>query len=326
MGVTGRERVASRLVGWYPVQWSRDGRTEEMREMLHAHAQTAGGQLSTAELADLAVRLLSARGAAVLPQAARRRVAELALVTGSALAAALFLSAEWQPWASEGRGHIHHMFGPFFTDGPLVYLPWLVMTATALTGHRRMATALSTVTGLLTGTAVIASLVLPIWRPHMVVVLALALLQIGTLPGLGAVTRSSSQRRAVMTAATLTAAAALSLRMANLNDASLDSRSWFYLAAQGSSSGFNRLQTVLPIAVPCALLIAAVVTWKHRGWFSAAAVVSLPWILLALQFSDLDTRLGQSFLIVACSLCWAVLIAAGRLAVVYLNRKPVPAA
>lgn len=316
-----RLRLATWLVARYPAAWRRDGRDKEMLEMLAEQDLASCGRLPTSELVDLGAHAIGARWATVLPAAARRRVATLSLVTGTGLAVGLFMVGEWRPWRST-KAPTYHSFGPFLTDGPVIYLPFVAMCVAGLIGLRRTARVLAVIGAMLTIAAVAAAEFMPVLRPTVVVVLAMGLLQIGAALGLDVLARSRGRWRIHAGLATVVSALVITLVLSGQVYARAPDARWsFYLVGYGELSGLHRLQVGLPIALVAALLAAALASRIQAGWLSAAAVASLPWILLAAPFTATATPLDAKYLAILIGLAWAVAIAAGRLAITVHQRR-----
>ncbi|GII57567.1 hypothetical protein Pth03_59560 [Planotetraspora thailandica] len=327
--MTVSERLIRIIVGLYPLAY----RAEHQSEITSTARDSLAGRgpiEAVREAADLAVHALRQRiGLTVgsVPGTLAASAAPLAAASAIALSGVFLVCAEWT-WApnpylrDQYLGHL----GPFPTLGPIVYLTWLLVFLTTITGR-------SGVARFLTAVAVAASVaIIPLaWltgvdRPRLYLLSALTLLgSIVLAAPVDPLKRLPSDRKTLVIA-TVTITGILSAATLVHGFIYADSLPWATPVAPWYLSPvvLKDVGSLVGPVLVTALIVSAVCMRWNRQLPLAIVMVALPWAVFAYGASEY--RLNR---LAAIGTCVAGLIALGLLmaainAIYYAGRRSVP--
>jgi len=287
------ERRYRRLLRAYPRRW-RAERGEELLAVLLAEAADSGRcRPSQAEVVDLALNGLTARGReAMRPFSAklRARVAALSLAGGAALAAVCLACGE----LSLIKGPVPAVsyrsmatFGPFLTLGALLYLGWLAVLLLTAAGRLRPSANTGLVLLLLSGGVAASSITArshPVAAAPVYVPLLFAALSVPFCLGRVELTRAGRRRLAAGSAVLGGALVWVAAPRAGQEAFGTEDPRWVFY--RGWGHGIQLISRDTWILVLIALTAAALVSRRRPGWFTAVLVAALPWLLFGLLFFD----------------------------------------
>ena len=289
------EAAYRRRLRAYPRRW-RAERGEELLAVLLAAAQDAGRRRPTAgETLDLMRNGLATRARQAMQPfspALRARVATLSLAGGASMALVCLLCGELPLLPTPDRAVSYRSmttFAPLLTVGAVLYLGWLIAFALTVAGRLRPTGTTGALLLALSGGVAVTSVAArshPIAAPPLHLAVFFAAMSLLTC--LGRVELSRRGRRLLVLGTTGLAAVLLSVLTLVLTLATRhgvfdveDPRWVFY---RGSRSGIQLIAQGAWVLVVVALAVAALVSRRRPGWFTASVVAGLPWLYFTLLF------------------------------------------
>jgi hypothetical protein len=319
--------IYAALIHTYPRRWRRGGRDDELLAVLLDSAATAGRRTpDVSECLDVAAHGLAERlrpVSVIFSAPTRARLAQLALIVGTALSLFFMLGGELRvPGFSDGMSPNHldewlrHGWGPFQTVGVLIYLSWFVVAVSYLFGDTRRTRELSLFALAITLFLPTIARLSDVQRPPGGVLAGLASLAVGValLPSRWVIT---SRQRLASSAAVLALVGALIVwRYQGLDRAApyprewLKSRAMFYWNPNATHMQVNRDLARDGRWLVLLLVLGALVAWNiDRSWLPAAAYLLIPLSLLRLGTASFESPDAQLDALIWTCAVFGVLVA-----------------
>jgi hypothetical protein len=276
-----------RALRWYPKAWRSANENAVIGTLLDLADEAHRSAPARCELADFRTSALAIRLGPLgrIPAHVRDRAAALALGLGAAIGAAgLFAMLFDTTLIPEEARRFITTFGPFASDGTVLYGLWVTAFVVSLFGLHRLTVAILLTT---LPTSVVIYLIAPaahmLWSPTLTTMTLLASLAALTITGHPTRTRRGV-RRTTVSAASWAAAIGLTI--------------WFQKATEGAAAGrtdwfIGPLWLWLPFAIPFALVLALVMQrLGQKSWAGATLIVLAPLLLFVIfgwRLGDLST-------------------------------------